>query len=115
MRKKEDKNFLEFIPKRRNNVNWRNREDGNVTLIIERNKLAERVLAFMFNAPKTITLDLDRLGSRVWTLCDGEKSIATIGLIIEREFGDEAKPTYERLIKFIQLLNKNGLIDISSE
>ncbi|MDI6601673.1 MAG: PqqD family protein [Thermoanaerobacteraceae bacterium] len=116
MRKKEDKNFLKYIPKRRNkNVTWKNREDGSITLIIERKNPIEKALTFMFNTPRTISLDLDKLGSRVWTLCDGERTITEIGEILEDEFGEAAAPTYERLVKFIQLLKNNGLIDLFSE
>lgn len=115
MRKKEDNNFLYYIPKRRSkNIKWKSRDDGNITLIIERNSLLEKILTFMFNTPGTITLDLDNLGSRVWSLCDGEKNIAEIGEIIKSEFGEEAEPIYERLVKFIQLLKNNSLIDLIS-
>ncbi len=114
MRKKEDKNFLLYVPtKRSKNITWKDRDDGNITLLINRDSPGEKALAFMFNAPKVISLDLDSLGSRVWLLCDGEKNIAEIGEIIKGEFGEQAEPLYERLVQFMQLLKKNALIDLT--
>jgi hypothetical protein len=114
MRKKEDKNFLLYVPKRRiKRITWEKRDDGNITLLIKRNSPMEKALAFMFNSPKVVSLDLDDLGSRVWSLCDGERNIVEIGKTIKNEFGEQAEPVYERLVEFIRILQKNSLIDLT--
>lgn len=55
-------------------------------------------------------MHLDEMGSFVWPLIDGEKTILEIGKAVEERFGDEAKPLYERLVKYFQILESYHFI-----
>lgn len=101
---KRKENILAMIPCRRPHVKWSEDENGRIRLCIERNGIVERILLFVFNAPKKITMDLDEIGSTVWKLCDGKNTIYDIGNALSEKFGDRVEPLYPRLIKFIEML-----------
>ena len=51
------------------------------------------------------------MGSFIWPLIDGEKSILEIGEYVETHFGEKANPLYERLAKYFQILESYGFIN----
>jgi len=53
---------------------------------------------------------VEKTGSFLWPLLDGEKDILTLGDLVDEKFGDEAKPLYERLCKYFQILDSYGFI-----
>ncbi|ADL08636.1 PqqD family protein [Thermosediminibacter oceani] len=97
-------NLLLMIPERKPHVKWTEDESGSIKLCIERDGIIARILQFVFNAPRKITLDLDEIGSTVWKLCDGKNTIYDIGNALSEKFGDRVEPLYPRLVKFIQML-----------
>jgi len=108
--KKRVKNIMEFIPIRRDNIEWIKLENKKIRLIFHRKRLIDKILIFMFNAPERLKIDLDELGSRVWELCDGKNNIYDISVKIREEFGEKAAPVEERLLKFISILRNNNFI-----
>ena len=56
-------------------------------------------------------ISLDRFGTMVWKNCDGKNTVAEIGELLKKEFGEELESVYERLGLFVQTLKKSGLID----
>lgn len=104
-----------MIPKRNEKVKWTKSKEGNLTLIINRQSWIDRLFQKLFKTPKQTTLDLDKIGSFVWLQCDGKQNIRQIAKKLERKFPKEAAPIYERLITFIRLLKKNGLISIHTK
>jgi hypothetical protein len=55
-------------------------------------------------------IKLDDIGSFIWGLCDGRKTVKEIGWKLKEEFGDRVEPLYERLGVFFQNLEKNRFI-----
>ena len=53
---------------------------------------------------------LDDIGSFIWDLCDGRKTVQEIGEQLKDKFGDKVEPLYERLGAFFQNLEKNKFI-----
>jgi len=53
---------------------------------------------------------LEELGSFVWQLIDGNRSIYQIGELVSEEFGQQADPLYERLSKYFYSLNGTKFI-----
>lgn len=104
-------NYLERIPIRPAAIQWSRDEKGIVTLDIENKGVANRIAQLILRKPKISHIHLDEIGSFVWPLADGERSILELGAAVEEHFGDKAKPTYERLAKFFQILDSYHFIE----
>ena len=105
--KKED-NFLLYIPKKKHETFEVNK--GIVKLVFYHDKFAEKALRWLVKKPYISDMELDQLGSRVWLLIDGKKSVYDIGQDILNEFGSSCEPVYDRLIMYLRYLNKKGWI-----
>ncbi len=55
-------------------------------------------------------IKLDDIGSFIWGLCDGQKTVMDIGCQLKEKFGEKVEPLYERLGAFFQNLEKNKFI-----
>ena len=113
MKKKKnviDKNYLERIPKRSSYIEWKTDKDGIVTLEIENTGWANRIAQKFFKRPKISYVHLDKLGSFVWPLIDGEKTITVLGKLVDEKFGEDAHPLYERLARYFQILDSYHFI-----
>lgn len=107
---KIDKNYLEKIPVRHSDIDWKADENGLVTLEIKNTGLFNRIAQKLFKKPKISYVHLDENGSFVWPLIDGEKDIIAIGKEVDEHFGEAAHPLYERLAKFFQILESYHFI-----
>lgn len=108
---KKNENFLERIPKRPDKIKWSTDEEGIVTLDIENTGVFNRVAQKFFKKPKVSHVHLDKMGSFVWPLLDGEKDIVAIGVLVKEHFGEEAEPLYERLAKYFQILDSYSFVE----
>ena len=108
---KKNVNYLERIPKRPDKIKWSTDEEGIVTLDIENTGVFNRVAQKLFKKPKISHVHLDKMGSFVWPLLDGEKDIVAIGVLVKEHFGDEAEPLYERLAKYFQVLDSYSFVE----
>ncbi len=102
--KKQQPNFLDKIPVRNPEIHWTADEQGIVTLEIENKGLMKRITQKLLKKPKITYIHLDENGSFVWPLIDGKKSVMDIAKLVDEHFGEKAKPLYERLVKFFQIL-----------
>lgn len=102
--KKQQPNYLDMIPVRNPEINWTTDESGIVTLEIENKGVANRIAQKLLKKPKITYIHLDENGSFVWPLIDGKKTVMDIAALVEEHFGEKAKPLYERLVRFFQIL-----------
>ncbi len=106
------RNYLEGIPARRSGIAWSADEKGIITLDVENTGFMNRVAQRLFKKPKISHIHLDKFGSFVWSITDGEKDITALGVAVEERFGDAAHPLYERLAKYFQILESYGFVEI---
>ena len=55
------------------------------------------------------------MGSFIWPLIDGGKTIREYGPLVEAKFGEEAKPLYERLARYFQILNSYHFVEFDKQ
>ncbi len=103
-------NYLEKQPVRQEHIQWSVDEQGLVTLDIENKGIVNRIAQKLIRKPKVSHIHLDEMGSFIWPLIDGKKSILDIGTPVQEHFGDKALPLYERLAQFFRILENNGFI-----
>lgn len=102
--KKQQPNYLEMIPVRNPALNWTTDDNGIITLEIENKGVANRIAQKLLKKPKITYIHLDENGSFVWPLIDGKRTVMDIAQLVDEHFGEKAKPLYERLVKFFQIL-----------
>lgn len=103
--KKSTENYLERRPYRANGLVWTADEEGIVTLAIENKGIMNRIAQKIFRKPKISYIYLDELGSFLWQRFDGTKTLIDLGKEVEDQFGEKAHPLYERLAKYVQILD----------
>ena len=106
MKKKQEGNYLDRIPKRKTGMDF-TEEDGIVTLNIENKGVFNKIAQKLFKKPKISYIHLDEMGSFVWPIINGEKSISEIGEAVDEHFGEKAHPLYERLVHFFKIYSRN--------
>lgn len=104
-------NYLERVPCRPASIAWTTDGEGIVTLEIENTGWANRIAQKLFGRPKVSFIHLDKIGSFVWPLMDGEKDITALGRLVEKKFGEEAHPLYERLAQFFRILDSYHFVE----
>ena len=113
MKKKKnviESNYLEKIPLRNDTLKWQTDDEDKIVLLIENIGFFNRMAQKLFKKPPVTYVHLDDMGSFVWPLIDGERNIIELGKAVDEHFGDNAKPLYERLAKFFQILDSYKFI-----
>ena len=101
----EKQNYLDKIPVRNESINWTVDEEGIVTLEIENKGIFNRLAQKLLKKPPITYVHLDKTGSFVWPLIDGEMNVAALAEKVDEHFGEEAQPLYERLVIYFQILD----------
>ncbi len=104
-KKKTDENYLERVAKRGEHLRWTTDGEGVVTLELDNKGLFNRLAQKLFKKPPISYVHLDEIGSFVWQELDSEKNLLAIGKAMEETLGEKAQPTYERLAKYLQILD----------
>ncbi len=111
MKQKQEINYLDRKPKRMETIRFSTDDTGAVTLEIDNKGFFNRVAQKLFKKPPVSYIHLDELGSFIWPLLDGEKTIYSLGEAVEAAFGEKAHPLYERLVKYFQILESYHFIE----
>lgn len=107
---KNKKNFMDYIPIRNLANTWEEDEEHIVTVHVVNKGFFNRVAQKLFKRPKISHIRLDKYGSFVWSKIDGERDLYELSRLVEAEFGKEAEPIVERLVKYFQILYQNKFI-----
>ena len=110
MGKKKEENYLKKCPVKPVGLDWTEDENKLVTFNIENKGIMNKIAQKLFKKPKISYIHLDELGSFVWSLIDGVKTISEYGEPVKEKFGESAEPLYERLARYFQILETYGFI-----
>lgn len=110
MAKKKKENYLDYVFMRNPEMDWREKEDGKVVVIIEWKGFYNRIAQKVFKKPSKSEIELDELGSFVWKQIDGNRDLFEVSQLMKKEFGDKIEPVYERLFKFVEIMKENKLV-----
>ena len=109
MKKKDSKNYLDFVPEKNLEIEYEADEDGIITVLIEWKGFYHKIAQKLFRRPRVSDIRLDELGSFVWNAVDGKKDVHQISKELEQQFPKMGKPV-PRLIKYLEILHDNHLI-----
>ncbi len=117
MKKKKDieseVNMLELVPER---LVDHEEDDGDVITLLSprfKSRLMKKLLESRLKN-RFLKVKLDEIGSSVWLLCDGHRSIGEIGEMMRERFGDKIEPCYDRLSVFFSQLEISRFIRYSN-
>ena len=108
--KKNSENYLERIPLRKEGLRW-SVQDEKVTLEIDNKGIFNKIAQKLLKKPKVSYVHLDEMGSFIWPVLDGEKSVLNIGELVKENFGEKANPLYERLAQYFGILESYGFVE----
>ena len=118
MKKKKQslsENYLERIPVRPSGLKWSVDEKGMVTLEVENTGFFNRMAQTFLHKPRISYIHLDEIGSFVWPLIDGEMNIIELAALVDIQFEEKARPLYERLAKYFQILESYHFVEWVSQ
>ena len=104
------RNLYELVPVQKRTFD--ENDDGTVDVFLPRygegrvGRLMKRVLS---NTP--VRIHLDDIGTSVWRLCDGTRSVLEIGESLHEKFGSRIEPVYDRLEVYLEQMRSSGLIE----
>ena len=114
MKKKNDKNYLDQIPVRNPEIEYKTDENGQVTVFIEWKGFYHRIAQKFFHRPRVSDIKLDDYGSFIWLAIDNHKDVHRLSAELDAMFPDMEK-SLARLIKFLEILHDNHLIQWKGE
>ena len=110
MAKRTGKNYLDFIPVINPQNDWSADGDGTVTIHMVHRGFYAAVAQRFFHTPRVSHIRLDAYGSFLWKEIDGTKSVGDLAQGMKAQFGAQAEPLYDRLVKYMQILRNNRFI-----
>ena len=107
--KLEGVNLLELAPRRL--AAW-DEDDGKVIVLRpEPESVGPRgLMDRFFHKMSAHRIRLDDVGGFAWKQFDGVRTVAEVGELMRREFGDQVEPVEERLGHLVLLLRKEGFL-----
>ncbi len=107
--------WLALRPLRNPQLEWRD-EDGTVILEIKRVKnWKTQMLNLLIPIPSEHTVELDRIGTDVWRLMDGSRTIGQIARELASEHQIEKREAEVSLQQFFKELGRRGYIGFAVE
>lgn len=110
MAKKNDKNYLDLIPKHSEKLSYEKDEQGQVTILIENKGIFNKLMQKIAKKPRITRIDLQGQGNFVWLCIDGKKTVYDIADEVKEKFGDDAEPLYDRLVTYMHTLENCGFV-----
>jgi len=106
--------FLSIKPVRNPNVKWERRESGDILIRIPLPppKGLTKLLLKMFsvNASEKKIVIPDKIGTLVWELCDGKRTVREISETLQKRFKIMPVEAEVSLSSYLNNLSKKGLV-----
>ena len=109
MARKSKKNYLDCVPVFSRENSW-SEENGIVTVNMKYKGVYHWIAQRLFGRPRISHIALDEMGSFIYPLIDGQRTVEDLAQLVHQEFGEKADPLYDRLVKYMQILHNNGFI-----
>ncbi len=107
---KNKENFLDYIPAISEKNTWDKDENGKVTIHMVHRGVYAAIARKVFHRPRVSHIDLDEIGSFIFSIIDGTRTVGAIAQLLSEEFGEKVNPLYDRLVKYMQILYNNEFI-----
>lgn len=109
-KKKQQKNYLDLIPERAAELTWSTDDEGIIVLEVENTGAFNRIAQKLFKRPRVTKVHMEKYGSFLWPLIDGERSVMELADLQKAAFGEEVEPLYPRVVKYMQIMESYHFI-----
>lgn len=113
-KKKQQRNYLDLVPERAEEINWRQDGDGIIVLEVENTGIFNRIAQKLFKRPRYTQVHMEKYGSFLWPLIDGERTVMDLAQLQKEAFGEEVEPLYPRIVKYIQIMESYHFIRLKN-
>lgn len=97
-------NYLDLIPEKNRAIRWHRDLKERIILEIENKGVFNSIAQKVFGRPRFTKVHLDEMGTFVWPVIDGEKTVTDIAALVHEQFGEKAEPLYPRMVKYFQIM-----------
>jgi len=105
----QSQNLFDLVPERA--AIEVSRQEGKARFEFPRFKSGPgRFFGSIFRASETIKVNLDVMGTAVWDMVDGRRSVTKIAEAIGGRFGEKVQPVGPRLAALFRVLERNRII-----
>jgi hypothetical protein len=102
---------LRARPVRNPLLKWEKREDGEICLLIPRRQdLVGRALCKAFRAPQYKEIMLDEVGSDIWELCDGKRTVDGIVSVTCGKYKITRRECETSVSTYLKMLGERNLL-----
>ena len=102
--------LLMCIPVKNPAVSWEKSEKGEITIKVKLPPSKPGLLSGFVKEPTEKKYVLDEVGSYVWELIDGKRTIGEMAELIAKQFKLHRREAQASLLAYLQLLAQRGLI-----
>ncbi|MDE7133569.1 MAG: PqqD family protein [Lachnospiraceae bacterium] len=113
-KKKQQVNYLDLIPERAAKLTWSEDEEGMIILEVENTGVFNRIAQKLFKRPKYTKVHMEKYGSFLWPLIDGERTVMELADLQKAQFGEEVEPLYPRVAKYMQIMESYDFISLKN-
>ena len=85
-------------------------KNKNYIILMSHEGLNHKIAQKLFKRPKITRVKFKGIGNIVWESINGENSIEDIAKILKETYGEKSEPLYERLLIYLDNLEKNKFI-----
>lgn len=110
MGKKKQTNYLDLIPERAPELTWNADEEGIIVLEVENTGVFNRIAQKLLKRPRYTKVHMEKYGSFLWPLIDGERTVMELADLQKEKFGEEVEPLYPRVVKYMQIMESYHFI-----
>lgn len=99
----------EVVYKHTDDIKYETSSEGLITVLEAQDKTIQKIFRKLgFKIPQYKKTQLDKYSSFVFLQIDGKQSIFDIATKMKEEFGEDAEPVYERLMLFLDYIEKTS-------
>ena len=110
-KKISSQNYMDFIPLKNPEIEFEVDENKIVTVFIEWKGFYHKIAQKFFKRPKVSEIKMDTYGSFIWLAINDKKTVHQLSKELQNQFPKMEKPV-ARLIKFLEIMKDNHLIEI---
>ena len=114
-KKKQQKNYLDLVPEKTQELPWSKDEEGIIVLEVENTGVFNRIAQKLFRRPKYTKVHMEKYGSFLWPLIDGERTVMELADLLKAEFGEEVEPLYPRVVKYMQIMESYHFVKLKEK
>lgn len=103
-------NYLDLVPVKNPVLKWHTDLRDRVVLEKENTGAFNTIAQKLLGKPRISKIHLDAMGTFIWPLLDGQKTVEDVAKLVKERFGENAEPLYPRLITYLRNLESYNFI-----